>query len=315
VTDGWLKQLFNQFRGDREPHAVSGNPIAWRERVTRHRNVGSLIGRWGFVAIFLLTFIILTSLYATGSLSADGFRQTTLILVCSELVIVIFAAISLSASAIAKEREDGSLDLLLTTSITPKTYLGGKVHGLVMHLLPMVLVPCITMMTIGLIVLIDSNAVVSDQIIGSSGASSVPLALFAPAILTPIVVIPYISFCLVLGLMWSMRSKGSLSAIISSLILVFVVTGGLGMCFKISSDMGHVGSIFAALSPINSVLATMVSVDVLPSVMQQGTTSANISMATASVISGLSWSLISWGLLRSMSSSFVVTVRRLAGNN
>lgn len=315
VTDGWLKQLFNQFRGDREPHAVSGNPIAWRERVTRHRNVGSLIGRWGFVAIFLLTFIILTSLYATGSLSADEFRQTTLILVCSELVIVIFAAISLSASAIAKEREDGSLDLLLTTSITPKTYLGGKVHGLVMHLLPMVLVPCITMMTIGLIVLIDSNAVVSDQIIGSSGASSVPLALFAPAILTPIVVIPYISFCLVLGLMWSMRSKGSLSAIISSLILVFVVTGGLGMCFKISSDMGHVGSIFAALSPINSVLATMVSVDVLPSVMQQGTTSANISMATASVISGLSWSLISWGLLRSMSSSFVVTVRRLAGNN
>jgi hypothetical protein len=38
-------------------------------------------------------------------------------------------------------------------------------------------------------------------------------------------------------------------------------------------------------------------------------------MGIASIISGLLWSLMCLGLLRSMSSSFVVTVRRLAGIN
>jgi ABC-type Na+ efflux pump permease subunit len=246
----------------------------------------------------------------------DSFRLWILALVCFEIVIVTFAAISLSSSAIAKEREDGSLDLLLTTSITPKIYLGGKVRGLTMHILPMVLVPCITMMAVGCMVLIDpSGAVVQDQLVGSNAFSEVPLALVAPAILTPFVVFPYIAFCISLGLLWSMRSKGSISAMVSSLILILVVTGGLGMCLIPSSEMGHIGSFFAAMSPVNAVRSTLMSVDVIPSVISEGVATANVSLAISSVIAGIVWSLISMGLLRSMSASFVVTVRRLAGIN
>jgi ABC-type Na+ efflux pump permease subunit len=285
--------------------------------VTRHRQIGSLVGRWGFVALCVIAFIIATSLYATNAMTPDTYRLCVLALVCFELVIVTFAAISLSSSAIAREREDGSLDLLLTTSITPKTYLGGKVRGLTMHLLPMVLVPCLTMVTVGCIVLIDpSGAVVNDQLlIGSTTNSVVPLALTAPALLTPLVVFPYIAFCISLGLMWSMRSKGAISAMVSSLVLVVVVTGGLGMCLIPGSTMGHIGSFFAAMSPINAVRSTLMSVDVIPSVVSEGIATANISLAIATVIAGIGWSLISMGLLRSMSASFVVTVRRLAGIN
>lgn len=316
VTEGWVTRLFSNTNNPREPHAVSGNPIAWRERVTRHRNIGSLIGRWGFVALCIFTFIILTSLYATRALSPDSFRLWILTLVCSELVIITFAAISLSASAIAKEREDGSLDLLLTTSITPKMYLGGKIRGLTLHLLPMVLVPCLTMIGVGFIVFIDpAGAIVSDQPIGSNSSTIVPLALIAPALLTPVVVFPYIAFCLSIGLLWSMRSKGSISAIVTSLILVLVVTGGLGMCMVPGSSMGHVGSFFAAMSPINAVRSTMMAVDVIPNVIKEGVQTANMSLAAASIVAGILWSLISVGLLRSMSASFVVTVRRLAGIN
>lgn len=314
INDGWVKRLFRNASNQREPHLVSGNPIAWRERVTRHRNYGSLIGRWGFVGICILTFIVLTSLYATNALSADSFRLWVLGLVCSELVIITFAAISLSASAIAKEREDGSLDLLLTTSITPTLYLGGKIRGLTMHLLPMALVPCVSMIAVAIIVLIDPvGAVVSDQPIGSNSTTVVPLALVAPALLTPVVVFPYIAFCLSIGLLWSIRSKGSVSAIVTSLILVLVVTGGLGMCMLPGSSMGHVGSFIAAMSPINAVRSTMMAVEVIPSVIKDGVQTANVSLATASIVAGLLWSLISIGLLRSMSASFVVTVRRLAG--
>jgi uncharacterized membrane protein len=234
-------------------------------------------------------------------------------------LIVTFSAISISASAITKEREDGTLDLLLTTSITPILYLHGKVRGLVMHLLPMVLVPCVTMMSVGVLVLLDqNNAIVSDKLIANSQYSnviSIPLALAVPAILTPFVVIPYIAFCLTLGLLWSMRSKGSVGAIIATLILIFVVTSGLGICLVPSSSMGVVGSLFAALSPFNLLFTTLSPATTLPELLSSGVLRANIEFGISAIIAGGVWTLISIGLLRSMSSSFVVTVRRLAGVN
>jgi hypothetical protein len=247
------------------------------------------------------------------------FRLIILALVCGELLIVTFAALTMSASTIAKEREDGSLDLVLTTAITPQLYLGGKLRGLIMHLLPMVLVPCITMMVVGGIVLLDpSNAVVSDQLVARSAnadAIVIPLALYMPALLSPFVFIPYIAFCTTLGLLWSMRSKGSIGAIVASVILVLGVTGGLGLCLLPSSNLGVIGSFFAALSPINAVLATLTPAKTLPVLLNDGVYQANLSLGIASFIAGGIWMLISFGLLRSMASSFVVTVRRLAGIN
>ncbi|MBC8201160.1 MAG: ABC transporter permease subunit, partial [Planctomycetes bacterium] len=317
VKENFWKRLFASSTLERKSHVVTGNPIAWRERVTRHRNIGSLLGRWGFVAICTLTLIILTTLYFTRSLSPEVFRLIILTLVCGELLIVTFAALTMSASTIAKEREDGSLDLVLTTAITPKVYLGGKLRGLIMHLLPMVLVPCITMMVVGGIVLLDpSNAVVSDQLVARSAKTDaivIPLALYMPALLSPFVFIPYIAFCTTLGLLWSMRSKGSIGAIIASVILVLVVTGGLGLCLLPSSTLGVIGSFFAALSPIIIVLATLTPAQTLPVLLNDGVYQANLSLGIASFIAGGIWMLISFGLLRSMASSFVVTVRRLAG--
>lgn len=317
VIDGWWKRLSSTVVNKRGFQAVSGNPIAWRERVTRHRNIGSLLGRWGFAAVSILTLIVLTTLYVTRYMTPDTYRLSIMVIVCSELVIVTFAAISLSASAIAKEREDGSLDLLLTTSITPKLYLGGKVHGLAMHLLPMVLAPCVTMMAVGLLVILDADAaVVTDQLVQNRTASAgleIPLALYLPAFLTPVVVIPYMSFCIVLGLLWSMRSKGSIGAMVPALIIVFIVTASLSMCLIPMGISGTVGSIFSSLSPIENVFVMLSPATRLPSILDNGIGVANITLGITSVISGLLWCLISWGLIRSMSTSFVPTVRRLAG--
>ncbi len=317
------KRLFQQEIGDRDARAVSGNPISWRERVTRHRNIGSLLGRWGFVAICSLACIILTTLFLTTMISGDFYRNSILFLVIGEFLIVTFSAISLSASAIAKEREDGSLDLLLTTSITPRMYLGGKMRGLVLHLLPMALVPCITMMVVGLIVLAAPTiSVVSDVLVQPAYNNltavnfPVPLAIFSSSLLFPVVFIPYIMFCMTLGLLWSVRSKGTIGAIITTLIFVFVITAGLNMCLIPAQSLGFLGSFPSAISPLNDVISTLnASILIHPTVQSNGVANANISMGIASIISGLLWSLMCLGLLRSMSSSFVVTVRRLAGIN
>ena len=322
-TEPFWKRLTGSTINERQAHPVSGNPISWRERVTRHRNIGSLLGRWGFVALFGITFITLTAIFLTNSMTGDSYRNSVLILVIGELIIVTFAAISLSASAIAKEREDGSLDLLLTTSITPKLYLGGKMKGLVFHLLPMVLVPCITLMIVGLIVVLNpSNSVVADTVVQYTAVSDVkaatflvPLVLFVPALLFPVVFIPYIAFCMTLGLLWSMRSKGTIGAIITTLILVSIVTGGLSMCLIPVQNVDVLGAVISSMSPVTNVFAMLTPAQSLPADLQEGIMAANIRLGIAMLISGVAWSLISFGLLRSMSASFVTTVRRLAGIN
>ena len=301
-----------------KPKLVSGNPISWRERVTRHRNVSSLFGRWGFAGIGLLVMIVTTTLFATKYWNADIYQSVVGIVVGSEIIIVTLAAIYVSASSITKEREDGSLDLLLTTAITPRTYLGGKVRGIVVHLLPMAATPCFSMFVIAVVAIVGGeHAYVSDVPVGmQAGDMQIPLALWGPAMLFPAVLIPFLMFCITLGLHWSLRSKGSIRAIASTLIMLLAISFGLGICMTPAGSMGVASAFISSLSPIPYLVAiTSPASGVLPSLIQEGLTQTSIALAVSAPLAGALWILASWGLLRSISASFVMTVRRLAGTN
>src|SRR5258705_6803202 len=56
----------------------------------------------------------------------------------------------MAATSIAREREDGTLDLLLTTPITQSAYLTGKLRGMIAYLLPMIAAPLGTLAIAGL---------------------------------------------------------------------------------------------------------------------------------------------------------------------
>lgn len=300
------------------PKLVSGNPIAWRERVTRHRNMSSLFGRWGFLAVGLLIVIVTSTLFLTKYWSADIYRAVIGIIIGAEIIIVILAAIYVSASSITKEREDGSLDLLLTTSMTPRTYLTGKVHGIVIHLLPMASTPCISMFIVGFIAFFSGeHSFVSDIPVGiQEGEMKIPFALWGPAMLLPLVLIPYLSFCVTLGLQWSLRSKGSIRAITSTLMMMLAISFGLGICMTPAGSMGVAGAFVASLSPIPYLIAiTSPASGIFPSLIQEGVTQTSIALVVSAPIAGAIWILASWGLLRSIAASFVMTVRRLAGTN
>ncbi len=235
------------------------------------------------------------------------------IIVVTEILIILFAAITLSASAIAKEREDGTLDLLLTTAMTPKMYLYGKVKGLVLHLLPMVLAPCITMVVIGVAVLSAPNIAIVPDTLPNDYETVVPLALYGGAFTMPFLFVPFVAFCIAIGLMWSLRSKGSISAIVTTLTLVSIITFGLGLCVMPLSSTVYASAFFNALSPISQLFTTMHGATTVPRILAHGIDSANVGIAACSLVGGLLWTVICWGLLKSMTASFVMTVRRLAG--
>jgi len=265
----------------------------------------------------MLVMVVTTTLFATNYWNADIYRSVVGIVIGAEIIIVSLAAIYVSASSITKEREDGSLDLLLTTSMTPQMYLGGKVRGIVAHLLPMAATPCVSMFIVGIVAIFGGeHAYVSDIPIGmQAGDMNIPLALWGPAMMLSLVLIPFLAFCVTLGLQWSLRSKGSIRAIASTLIMMLIISFGLGICMTPAQSMNAGGAFIASLSPIPYVIAIISPASGLPSLIREGVSQTSIALAVSAPIAGGIWILASWGLLRSIAGSFVTTVRRMAGTN
>ena len=142
-----------QNEAHRGPKTVWHNPIAWREAAGRNATWGRIVARYAFIASGFVWGAIVLWFFHIGSWNAAIFRQVLTATVIGELVVTTLVAINMAATSVSKEREDGTLDLLLTTPITPGQYLSGKLKGMVAHLLPLISVPVFTIGIAGLYVL------------------------------------------------------------------------------------------------------------------------------------------------------------------
>src|SRR5208337_2324324 len=61
-----------------------------------------------------------------------------------EFSVILLIISNAAASTVTREKEDGTLDLLLTTPITSRYYIWGKLRGLVSFVQPLVAVPVIS---------------------------------------------------------------------------------------------------------------------------------------------------------------------------
>src|SRR6185437_7082087 len=68
-------------------------------------------------------------------------RTALLALTMLEFAVILLIVTNAAASTVTREKEDGTLDLLLTTPITSRYYIWGKLRGLVSFALPLVAVP------------------------------------------------------------------------------------------------------------------------------------------------------------------------------
>eukprot|EP00913_Durusdinium_trenchii_P005873 g5485.t1 len=221
----------------RPPRSVWTNPIAWREAASRNATLGRTVARWSFVAVGLLLGIALVVAYHVGSLSSAEFRFILASATWTEIAVITLVAINMAATAISREREDGTLDLILTTPITPGAYLTGKLRGLVAYLIPLLAVPIGTLAAAGLYVLAGglgnpAGVTVTELItFGRARPAPVefPLVLPETALIAPLVFIPFEAFCVMIGLHWSLKSKGAIASVIATVGVVGVVGGMIGL--------------------------------------------------------------------------------------
>lgn len=318
----WYRKLFGLGAAGAETRparTVWQNPIAWREAAARNSTLGRIIARYMFIAAGGLFGITLIIFYHTGTLNHNDFRTALLATVWGELTVITLVAINMAATAISREREDGTLDILLTTPITPANYLLGKLRGLIAYMLPLLAVPLGTLLLASIYVVFDGfgrsgGITVTTQVVG--GTISSPVLLPEAALLAPLVCVPFIAFCLMVGLQWSLRSKGTIGSVIATVGVVGLVAGISGTCgWQAALQIAWIGPALGALCPGPLILA-FTNPDTAMAQTANGAggmETARISLAIGAGAAAVIYSVIVYAIHSGMVRTFDMTVRKLAG--
>ncbi len=328
----WYRKMFGLgAKGGeyRAPRKVWNNPIAWREAAARNATLGRMAARWSFIVLGAIWGVGIAVYYHAhaATMGPDEFRNVVLYTVVGELIVVALVALNMSATAVAREREDGTLDLLLTTPITPAAYLGGKVRGMIAYLLPLLAVPIGTLLIAGMYVLLVQIGAASHAggVMVKCGPFTnnfnvtttidVPAVLPEAGIVLAIVTLPFIAFCCMVGLMWSLKSKGSIGAVVATVGVVGVVAGIVGLCaWQSGSNLPILGPVLASTTPLTAAWAGVFAESGMnKTVTGTGLETARVGLFVGSLVAGGIWVAVVYGLRASIVHNFDMTVRRLAG--
>ncbi|MBL8747007.1 MAG: ABC transporter permease subunit [Phycisphaerae bacterium] len=319
----WYRRAFGlgaKGASARPPRPVGMNPIAWREATARQATLPKMVMRWAFIGSGALWGLAVILYYHGGAINHATFRETILMTVWTELVVIVLVAINTSATAISKEREDGTLDLLLTTPLTPREYLGGKIRGLVMYLLPLLAVPLGTVAAAAIYVLAGGlgrvDGVTSNDLIRTASVD-VPVILPEAAVVVPLVTLPFTAFCVVVGLQWSLKSKGTIGSVVATVGMVGIIAGIVGLCgWQAGASMSVVGPALSASTPLTALFSCVKTAAAFTDQNIDGPNDlivARVSLSIGAVIAAVVYSLIVLGIRTNMVKNFDRETRRLAG--
>lgn len=329
-----LKEVLRLDAGERThaPRQVTGNPIAWREAHTRGKVFGGIVARWGFAVMGLLVGAGLLWAYHGGRLPQlpgasphEVFHQALTILLVIEIAVVTLVAIYMSAGCVSKEREDGTLDIMLTTPMTAKQYIWGKLRGLVRFLGVMIAVPVLTMIGVSVYTIVGqslgwSQASFTQYALshyGGGGGQSipgVPLLLPEAGVVLGLMLVPFVALCVASGMAWSLKAKGVLGAIVPTVGIIGAIVLVMGLCgWSELGQMPLIGPIINGFSPATSAAMLVDPWDRLEDFAGDGEAVGRISLLIAGGIAAAGYFVIVYALILGMVKGFDQTVRKLSG--
>ncbi len=336
----WYRKMFGlgaKGAEYRAPRHVWNNPIAWREAAARNATLGRMAARWSFIffgAIWGVGAVIYFHI-RPAIMGVDDFRQVVLYTVVGEMIVVTLIALNMSATAVSREREDGTLDLLLTTPITPPAYLGGKLRGMVAYLLPLLAVPVGTLLIAGLYVMLVQIGLLNHPLPGSKDLASGVYAMYKPpgsggavtsvsipavlpeaGIVLAIISVPFIAACCMLGLQRSLGMKGTIGSVVATVAIVGIAAGVIGLCsYNAGSKIPALGPVVVAGTPLTAAYGGVYAEDAMTGTITgtSGLQQARVALFIGALIMGGLYIAVVYGLRASIVHHFDMTVRRLAG--
>ncbi len=234
-------------------------------------------------------------------------RQWLLGAVVLEFSVILLIVTNAAASAVTREKEDGTLDLLLTTPITSRYYIWGKLNGLVGFVLPLVAVPVISVL---IFVIVDIFRMLS------SHGDAFAWVVFPEAILVmPGTLVIVAAFASILGMQMSLRCRTTVMAVMSSIGIVVGACFGLGFCgFNAvsSHQLEAMGLVFGSFSPFTLMTVLLNPWKYATDIYADG---AN-ELRNRVVVFAFGWGAVAayagivWAMYKSMVKNFDMTIRK-----
>ena len=185
-------------------------------------------------------------------------------------------------------------------------------------MLPLILVPVLTIGFAGAYAWLGSIQDFDTATVqGSIGQQtlSFPVVLPESLLIAGVISIAFIACCVMIGLNFSLRSKGTLASVVAAVAVIAVVAGSLGLCGFLSADeIATVGPALAAFSPASAVRAMVDPRNgFLGTLGEQSLTTARVALGIGSVIAAAGYVLAVYAIHAHMVRNFDFTVRKLAG--
>jgi len=304
----WRRKFRMWFGGGetRKPRTVWRNPVAWREAATRASAGGKSAMRWVFVIGGFAAGAVALWAYASGLTGVGTSRDVVSWILWTEFIIVLLVLCNVAASAITREREDGTLDLLLVTPITSRYYIWGKLRGLISFAAILLIVPIGTAAMYAVHDLFHPPAPVANRPV-------LPVMPLTGVFDLAGVMLAFCALAAMVALTMSLKVRRTISAVIGTIAVVGATAiGGAVLGYVVGDRIPFIGLIIAKASPI-----TGVSVAVMPENYIEGTLGSSggfaafciaglISAAVAVAIYGV----IVYASYRSMVRTFDMIIRK-----
>ncbi|HTW95248.1 MAG TPA: ABC transporter permease subunit, partial [Tepidisphaeraceae bacterium] len=245
-------------------------------------------------------------------LPADSARQWLLGIVMVEFAVILLVVTNAAASTVTREKEDGTLDLLLTTPITSRYYIWGKLRGLVSFVLPLAAVPVASALIF----------VVHDICVGVLGAESDFHWIVLPeaVLIMPAMLIIVVAFASILGMQMSLRCRTTVWAVMSSILIMAGACGALGWCGFSLMDASSRGTSLFSLGMSTFSPFTLMAILIDPysyggsdfdfTNADADPVTARIVIFIVSAIAVAAYALAVWTMYKSMVKNFDMTIRR-----
>ena len=200
---------------------------------------------------------VLSNLYLKEiprQLSAQKARSFLLGASILEFAVILLIVTNAAASTVTREKEDGSLDLLLTTPITSHYYVWGKLRGLVSFVIPLIAVPIASVL---IFVIYDCWHVMT-----SNDASFQWIVFPEAVVILPGTLVIVAACASILGMQMSLRCRTTVRAVMSSVGIMLAACGGLGWCgFEFLTSRGADGDFSLVLSSFSPFTVMTVLID------------------------------------------------------
>jgi ABC-type transport system involved in multi-copper enzyme maturation permease subunit len=240
-------------------------------------------------------------------LSAAETRSFLLGAIIVEFAVILLIVTNAAASTVTREKEDGSLDMLLTTPITSRYYIWGKLRGLVSYVLPLVAVPVASA-----IVFICYDML---RYAKSPDLSFQWIILPEAVIILPGLLIIVAAFASILGMQMSLRCRTTVRAVMSSVGIVLGICGALGWCGYSALDgfrAGEASLVIGSFSPFTILTVLIDPTRYGGRLFQPGgeASTGRIIVLIFSWIATGGYAVIVWTMYKGMVKNFDMTIRR-----